>query len=99
MIQISEISRLLEQLEGHIADDLEGQELDLSSGKTTLRKYTINGNSLSLMVLEYFQFSSLYYGTSWLPLKYINKVCQGSTTQVACLHKSLIASSVHSKTE
>ena len=30
MIQISEIPALLEQLEDHIADDLEGQELEVS---------------------------------------------------------------------
>jgi hypothetical protein len=38
MIQISEIPALLEQLEDHIADDLEGQGWILSSGKTISKK-------------------------------------------------------------
>ena len=38
MIQISEISALLEQLEGHIADDLEGQELDFKQWEDNFKE-------------------------------------------------------------
>ena len=42
MIQISEISALLEQLEGHIADDLEGQELDFKQWEDNFKEMMKN---------------------------------------------------------
>ena len=38
MIQISEIPALLEQLEDHIADDLEGQELDFKQWEDNFKE-------------------------------------------------------------